>query len=308
VTTISEEQLSAWTRPAFGNEEEEADRTRALIREAIDAHEFLSSLDIDVYAKGSYKNNTNVRRDSDVDVAVEYTEIILFDYQDEADADSVWRQRRIQPYSGPLQDYAGKFAMGRYKDAIGEALEGAFGTAAVTRTNKVFTVSRGGGRLDADVVPCATHDQAFSPTGYSRGIQLLADKKPHLSVVNYPQQHYDNGVAKNKATKLRFKSVVRILKNLENKLVADGKSPKVAGYLVESLAYNCPEHCFAGTTWAERVREVLTHIWQDTEAAGWEERWREVNGIKYLFHVNQRWTWQEARDFTLAAWKYVEKA
>lgn len=303
--TISEDQLTTWTKPAFGNEEEEADRTRALIREAIDAHEFLSSLDINVYAKGSYKNNTNVRRDSDVDIGVEYAGIILFDYQGEADADSVWRQRGIRPYSGPLQDYGGKFAIGRYKDAIGEALAGAFGTAAVTRTNKVFTVSREG-RLDADVVPCATHDQAFSPTGYHRGIQLLADRKPHLSVVNYPQQHYDNGVAKNKATKLRFKSVVRILKNLENKLVADGKSPEVAGYLIESLVYNCPERFFTGATWGERVREVLAHIWQDTEADGWEKRWCEVNGIKYLFHASQKWTWQEARDFTWAAWQYVK--
>jgi hypothetical protein len=307
--TISEEQLSAWTAPAFGNEDERRASTEKVISEAIKAHSFLSTLPLKVYAKGSYKNNTNVRRDSDVDIAVEYTDILLFAYQDGATKEAVWQAREIEPYSGPLLALGGGFDVDRFKDSIGEALFGAFGRQAVTRSNKVFTVRESSRSLAADVVPCTTHNQHYSATGYHRGIQLLADKEPRRSIVNYPQQHYDNGVAKNKATSKRFKSVVRILKNLENRMVDDGASPVVASYLIESLVWNVPDRLLlTPPTWGGRVREVLAHVWEDTEDSVSEKRWFEVNGIKYLFHYNQRWTRQEERDFVRAAWQYVEKS
>jgi hypothetical protein len=309
VPTISEEQLSAWTSPAFGNEDERRENTERLISGAIRAHSFLSGLALSVYAKGSYKNNTNVRRDSDVDVAVEYTDILLFDYQGGATREEVWQARRIEPYSGPLLGAAGLFDIDRFKDSIGEALVEAFGQSAVTRSNKVFTVRESSRSLAADVVPCTTHDQHYSATGYNRGIQLLADREPRRSIVNYPQQHLDNGIAKNKATSKRFKALVRILKNLENRMVDEDASPVVASYLIESLVWNVPDHLLlTPSTWAGRVREVLGYIWRDTEADESERRWFEVNSIKYLFHPTQRWTREEARNFVLAAWPYVEKS
>src|SRR6476646_11651670 len=72
--TISEEQLSKWTQPAFGNEDARRENTEKVIGDAIRGNDFLAKLSIDVYAKGSYANNTNVRRDSDVDIAVEWTD------------------------------------------------------------------------------------------------------------------------------------------------------------------------------------------------------------------------------------------
>lgn len=138
--TISEEQLSNWTAPAFDNEDARRRYTEELIREAIAADEFLGSLSINVYAKGSYKNNTNVRRDSDVDVAVEYTGIVFFGYWQSATEENVWAERGIRPYSGPLRNARGTFDIDRFKDAIGGALEKAFGSSSVTRSNKVFTV------------------------------------------------------------------------------------------------------------------------------------------------------------------------
>jgi hypothetical protein len=308
VPTISEEQLSAWTSPAFNNEDERRRNTESLISEAIAGHDFLASLPIEVYAKGSYKNNTNVRRDSDVDVAVEYTGIILFDYDAKTTQAEVWAARGIQPYDGPLKEAGGGFDIDRFKDSIGEAMAVAFGSAAVTRHNKVFTVRESSRSLAADVVPCTTHDEHWTPLGYARGIQLLADRPPRRSVVNYPQQHYDNGVAKNEATSKRFKRVVRILKNLENLMVAERDSPEVPSYLVECLVFTCPDSCFEDSTWAGQVRNVLVHIWKDTEDAESEKRWVEVNEVKRLFHPSQRWTREEARAFVHAAWQYVEKS
>jgi hypothetical protein len=308
VPTISEKKLAAWTAPAFGNEDELAEKTERQIREAVDRHPLLSTLSISVYAKGSYKNNTNVRHDSDVDIAVEYTDIVHFEYGSGTDQEQVWSARGIQPYSGPLRDSGGVFDIDRFKDAIGEALVGAFGAAIVARHNKVFTVRESVHLLAADVVPCTTHNHHWSPTGYARGIQLLADQPPRRSVVNYPTQHYANGVAKNKATGKAFKRVVRILKNLENQMVEEGASPPLASYLIESLVYNCPDSSFLGDTWAPKVRAVLVHIWEDTKESECEKNWLEVNEIKYLFHPRQPWTRDEARRFAHAAWQYVAES
>src|SRR3954469_19674815 len=57
--------------PASDTEEADRDRTEKRIREAIQADGRLAG-NVRVFVKGSYANNTNVRRDSDVDIAVEW--------------------------------------------------------------------------------------------------------------------------------------------------------------------------------------------------------------------------------------------
>jgi hypothetical protein len=292
-------------RPGLRHEDEKARNTERMIREAIADDPLLQTLTIDVYAKGSYKNNTNVRRDSDVDIAVEYTGILYPTYDSETGSELVDRTQGLGPYTGRFRDSAGNTQIGEFKDAVGGALEKAFGKAAVTRHNKVFTVRESSRSLAADVVPCATHRHFWAPQRYAQGIHLLPDS-PSLPLFNYPAQHYANGVAKNEATGRAVKRVVRILKNLENLMVSDGTSPEVASYLVECLVYNCPNSCFTGERWAGRVRAVLVHIWEDTEAVGCEARWLEVNEVKLLFHATQKWTREEARDFVHDAWQYVK--
>lgn len=76
-----EDQLSRWTEPSSDTEQDKQERTERMIREAIDAHTPFKDCSLKVYAKGSYANNTNVRADSDVDIAVECTEV---EYWEEA--------------------------------------------------------------------------------------------------------------------------------------------------------------------------------------------------------------------------------
>jgi hypothetical protein len=185
----------------------------------------------------------------------------------------------------------------------------AFGSAPVTRHNKVFTVRETTRNLTADVVPCFTYRWHYraSPVSYHEGIRLISDN-PSLPINNYPQQHYDNGVAKNDDTNRRFKRVVRILKRLENQMVEDGVIDALASYLIESMVFNAPNTSFGNVTWAADVRGVLGYIWENTKEAECEKRWLEVNGIKYLFHPTQKWTREEARGFVWEAWQYVEKS
>jgi hypothetical protein len=66
-------------------------------------------------------------------------------------------------------------------------------------------------------------------------------------------------------------------------------------------AYNSP------TTWRGIVDRVTSEIWRYAKepepATG---RWVEVNEGKYLFHSGQRWTRQDAVDFSLLAWRLVQ--
>ncbi|WP_198342168.1 hypothetical protein [Nitrosococcus watsonii] len=69
-----EDKLAGWTGPSSDTEKDKQDRTERMIREAINAHEPFNNCSLKVFAKGSYANNTNVRTDSDVDIAVQCTE------------------------------------------------------------------------------------------------------------------------------------------------------------------------------------------------------------------------------------------
>lgn len=66
--------LRTWIKPPSNAEETRRDNTEALIRAALDDYTPLPNATIRVFAQGSYKNKTNVRLLSDVDIAVEYQE------------------------------------------------------------------------------------------------------------------------------------------------------------------------------------------------------------------------------------------
>ena len=75
LTMVTESTLAAWTGPSSDTEQEKQDRTERMIREAVAAHAAFRDCSLSIYAKGSYANSTNVRADSDVDIAVECTDV-----------------------------------------------------------------------------------------------------------------------------------------------------------------------------------------------------------------------------------------
>src|SRR5437899_3002056 len=67
-----EDWLRAAAAPPSNNEDEKRERTESEIKAALGDYEPLTGRPYRVYAKGSYANNTNVRLNYDVDIAVEY--------------------------------------------------------------------------------------------------------------------------------------------------------------------------------------------------------------------------------------------
>lgn len=295
-----EQTLSTWGKPASETEENKRDRTERAIRDALAKSPFCRDLPLNVYAKGSYANRTNVRGDSDVDVNVEYDGIyyydFLFDLEGKSGDDFGWTGTNGQEPTPKA-----------FKDLVQAALVDAFGSGAVTRGNKALEVKEGSTSLAADVVPCFTYHRYARLDQYGKpaatvGTKLFPDSGQ--AILNWPQQHYDNGVAKNRRTGERFKKMVRCLKRLENEMVEKGVAKEVPSYLIECLVYNAPDEDFRDTL-VSNLRAVLATIFNATLSESACAEWVEVNELKYLFKGDQKWTWQDAHWFADSAWTYV---
>jgi hypothetical protein len=297
VPTIPESTLASWTGPASDAEDERHDNARGAITDAIRDSSAFDDADLSIYAKGSYPNHTNVVRDSDVDVAVEMTSIIYLAFEHDA-AGMAKEEFGITPYSGGYNP-------DDLKKDIEAALRAKFGASAVTPGNKALHVRQSSTRLAADLVPCYTKRIYYSRDGnYHQGIVIRPDRGRWID--NFPKEHLDKGREKNTNTLRRYKSVVRILKRLENKMVDEKVISVVPSFLIESLVWNTPNEVFVfRDIWTERVKGVLVHVWEGLEPVKAESRWLEANGVQMLFGSHQTWTREEARQFAYDAWNYL---
>jgi hypothetical protein len=223
-----------------------------MVRDAIEDSEVLSARRVEVFAQGSYRNNTEVRVESDVDICVMTDGTIFFDLPDGVSREDVG----LLP---PTLDYS------TFKAEVGAALVAKFGRAGVTRGNKASDVHENGYRVDADVVACFEHRRYEpAPAGgyqYIAGTEFRGDDG--AGWVNWPEQHYENGVRKNRATGNRFKYMVRALKRLRHEM--DDRDVRAAAgipsYLIECLVWNVPDEFFGdeeyvvdiATSWDSRT-------------------------------------------------------
>lgn len=284
-----EDKLSGWTGPSSDTEQEKQDRTERMIRDAIDSHAPFNNCSLKIYAKGSYANNTNVRSDSDVDIVVECTDVLYWDEEESG------IHTRGKPYEG-------MWTPAKLRLELTAALKVKFPNRVDDTGTTAIQINSSSARVDADVVPCFSY-QYYLNSGTRSGTKIF--KTDGSSIVNYPAQQFENGIAKNKQTGYAFKKAVRLLKRIENAMAADGKFRELPSFFIECLAFNCPDSAFGHSTWTDCLREILLHIWDQLQgeepSAG---RWVEVNGCFYLFHAHQKWTREDGREFAKAAWNY----
>lgn len=284
-----EDQLAGWTGPSSDTEKDKQDRTERMIRQAIDSHEPFNNCSLKVFAKGSYANNTNVRSDSDVDIAVECTEV---QYWDESE----------KGVRTPGKKYEGIWTPTKLRTELIAAMNAKFPNQVDTTGSTAIQINSSSARVDADVVPCFSY-KYYMKSGTRTGTKIF--KTTGNSVVNYPAQQLENGKAKNNRTGYVYKKGARLLKRIENEMAADGIFRELPSYFMECLAYNCPDSIFARSTWEERLRGMLAHIWDQLQGDEPDtNRWVEVNDCFYLFHSNQKWTREDGREFSKAAWNY----
>jgi len=284
-----EDKLSGWTGPSSDTEKDKQDRTERMIREAIDSHEPLNNCSLNIFAKGSYANNTNVRADSDVDIAVECTEVLY------------WKESEKGNHT-PGKSYEGIWTPAKLRAELVSAMKAKFPGQVDTSGTTAIQINSSSSRVDADVVPCFSY-RYYMKYGTRDGTKIF--KTDGSNIVNYPVQQMENGTAKNKATGYAYKKGARLLKRIENAMAADGTFRELPSFFMECLAYNCPGDVFAHSTWTERLRAMLFYIWDSLQGDEPDEgRWLEVNECFFLFHSDQKWTRKDGRDFAKAAWNY----
>jgi hypothetical protein len=266
--------LATASGPASATEEEERDRTEARIRDAIRRATDLPS-SIRVYAKGSYANNTNVRRDADVDVAVEWTETAkVMTWGDTAGMTPV--QLGYTPVTESMTPHD-------FRHRVELAVTNSFGSGKVdTSPDKHIDVAAGTSTLDADVVPCFQMYRYDRPGYYVVGQRIYPKSGGYVD--NYPKQNYDNGVSKNNATRRRYKEIVRCVKRLVRELYDDRIIPRdYPGYLLECMVYNVPNDRFAHSRRYDDLQAVFRYLWQGLNDEDVYEKWHEPSELLMLF-------------------------
>jgi len=288
-----EAQFREWAKPPGKTEEDRCDNATSAIRNAIKASDKLRARSLSIFAQGSYRNNTNVRKDSDVDIGILCTDTFFYTPLPEG-----WTQERLG-FSGATYYYD------QYKNEIEEVLVNYFGRSAVKRGNKAFDIHETSYHVEADVAAFFEHRRYQADGSYIEGVELRTDKK-NRRVINWPEQHYENGVSKNKSTGTRFKSIVRVLKALSNEMTEQGVgAADVLGFLIECLVWNVPNSDFQNSTHRADVRAALAFLFNNTRSHEDCKEWGEVSALIYLFHSGQKWTWQQAHAFTSAAWDHI---
>lgn len=219
---IPERTLSRWSHHRASTAITQA---HLPIRAALDDYTWPRGIKYEVFLQGSYKNDTNLGGDSDVDVVVRLNQRL--------------RPRVAELSSRQLKDNAShQGAYQRWKsfrDHALKAMRARFGNAAESG-RKTLKVPKGELQADADLVVTLR---------YKEGIAFYLPDEGRW-VVSFPQQHHERGQKKEEATDYRFKRAVRMFKAARNRLVEEKMLTKsdAPSYFIECLIYNVPDELF----------------------------------------------------------------
>ena len=295
MATISEDTLTFWAKSPSQTETELCENAERAVRRAIDQSPTLRERNIKIIPQGSFRNRTNIRGESDVDIGVVCLDPFFADYP-EGTSDANFGN------SPAKYDYS------TYKAELQQALSDYFGADSVHRGNKTFNVGENTYRVDADVTAFFEYRLYYRDGTHTSGVELHPDDSPNIRIQNWPEQHYTNGLAKNTDTKRRYRALVRILKNLACAMREKNvpQATPIIGFLSECLIWNVPNNLLGHASFIDDLREALRHLYQSTKDDVTCKEWGEVNELKYLFGPWQRWSREEAHNFIVAAWTFAE--
>lgn len=297
VANFSEETLKSWYKPASETEDTKINNVINMIKNAIQSSNEFDSLKYEIFVQGSYGNNTNVRINSDVDVNVMLISTFFACYSEgKNDAD----------YS--FSD--GSISYSDYKERAIRALKKKFGADSISFGNKSVKISSNFYRVNADCVISMQYRNynainSTNPDNYIEGIKYFANDGK--IVINYPKEHIKNGNSKNVATNHKYKKLVRIFKQVRNKMSEEGliEKDKITSFLVECLVWNIPNTTITKySTWNATIKQAIIYLYNAIKDNKCSE-WGEVSNWIYLFHSGRKWTKTDAQDFLLKMWIYM---
>lgn len=302
------ESFKSWAKPPTETEEAKGSLAATTISAAVRESPALANRKFEVYATGSYRNNTNVKLASDIDVAIVLTEAVYY---------------QLPPTGSPTLAEIGltdvTYGLVEFRNDVAKALEAKFGVKGVTAGEKAFNVHETSTRLDADAAVFLEYRRytgAKNPDGtwvYLPGAEMRPSGNPTLRVINWHRQHYAEGIARNDATKRRFKRITRILKRLRDDMRENGTTEvkaaalPIPSFLLECLVFNAPDTCFnlVEGSYFEDVKAIVVAQYDATKDDSSCASFVEVSRLKPLFANGQPWRRAAVHAFLLQAWKHV---
>lgn len=211
----------------------------------------------EVFLQGSYKNDTNVYGDSDVDIVLCHTGAFYKDLS------------RLSP-----EDRRAFDAIAGGPVAYGYAEFKSDATAYIARlykdvkpgTKALYVPGANSGRRSADVLISSQFRRyyefkSWQNQRYDEGVCFFPAGGSMIE--NFPKLHSSNCTTKHKETQSYFKPTVRLFKNMRNAMIkkgllAEGVAPS---YFIEGMLYNVPNDKFGGTyqqTWINCFNHIVT--------------------------------------------------
>jgi len=281
---IPENQLETWSRLGATDS---ASELYERIRNALQNDAALRGRNFEVFLQGSYRNSTNIRGDSDVDVIVRLNDTYMPEYG------------ALDAYTRSLVEtrYPATYTLTDLRRDVSNAIRRAFPSHNITEGGKSIKIPRTSNNIPADVVPCLAYRLYLPPqtllgnATYVEGIWLWDVQRGH-AVTSYPKQSYDNGVAKHGRTNQWYKPTVRIFKNARGWMEDNGliQSGTASSHAIECLLYNVPDQQFGGI-YGDTVVNVVNWL-NSADLTDFVCQ----NGIQRLFDSG-RWTQQNARAY-----------
>lgn len=279
---ISDAQLGTWSKQ--GPTQQFTDTYDTLKNVLADPKAPYCSRDYSIFLQGSYKNDTNVYGDSDVDVVVRLNQTFYTDLDQLSEEDkTLWNSARSDA------DYS----LSQFKSDVLSWLRTKYGADA-NPGSKAILIKGSGTRRDADVLVCAKlrryhRFKNWTDQKYTEGICFFRSDGTRID--NFPTQHSENATQKHQDTKSWFKHTVRIYKNLRNKLIQDhaiedGLAPS---YFLEGLLYNVPAGRFGGSE-QQNFKDTL-----DWLNGADRSKFLCANEQYYLFHPTSPVTWRSEK-------------
>jgi hypothetical protein len=278
---ISEAQLDTWSKQGAPGPSRD---TYAAVKKVLeDSAAPYADKDPNIFLQGSYSNDTNVARDSDVDVIAFITSTFAHDAPT-LPSDQYQAFERNYPGSAT-------YSYQQYKRDVAAWLTSKYG-AGVTAGKKAIYIPAGSTRRECDVLPAIEYRYYYrfnsaADQSYAKGICFYLPDG--TQIVNFPKQHSDNCTTKHQATNSWFKPTVRIYKNMRNymvdrNLLRDGVAPS---YFIEGMLHNVPNDKF-GTSYEDSFVDTFNYIVNADRS-----QFKCANGIHSLLG-NSQVTWPAA--------------
>jgi len=235
---IDKAQLETWSHQ--GSITQSSD-TYNMIKNALETNETpYSDKDFKVFLQGSYRNDTNIWSESDVDIVIRLDACFQSDLERLSEPEKTLYRRTF-----PDADYAHS----DFKRDVLKVLVDKYGKD-VKVGDKAITIAANGNRRKADVIVAIQYRRYHKFNGtanqaYTEGICFW--NRSGTMISNYPELHSKHLTVKHQGTNSYLKPMIRILKNIRGRCVSEGllKDGVAPSYYLEGLLYNVPLGQFA---------------------------------------------------------------